>query len=79
MAYERVMRVLVTVDEDWLTDEGQETMESGWDELDKDAARHLRMFDSGGGPHLRFIEWEGEPEATQEVEPYQFGEGNWRT
>jgi hypothetical protein len=63
LGYERVLRVLVAVDEDWLTDDGREPIDSGWIELDESVRKYLRYFDGyGSGPTMSFIEWEGKAE-----------------
>ena len=46
---------------DWLTSYGEETEESGWDEVAKNLTNHLRGFNRFGDaslPVAKFIEWD---------------------
>lgn len=55
--------VLVTTELDYLTDNGEEAEESGWDEVAKNLANHLRGFNRFGDervPTAKFIEWDEE-------------------
>ena len=57
---ERYALVLVTTELDYLTSDGEETEESGWDIIEKDLAEHMRRFakTSFSSRSSRFIEWE---------------------
>jgi len=57
---ERYALVLVTTELDYLTSDGEETEESGWDIIEKDLAEHMRRFakTSFSSRSARFIEWE---------------------
>jgi len=50
----------VTTELDYLTSDGEETEESGWDIIEKDLTEHMRRFakTSFSSRSARFIEWE---------------------
>ena len=58
---ERYALVLVTAELDYLTSDGEETEESGWDIVEKDLIEHVRRFQkfqNSAEPSARFIEWD---------------------
>ena len=56
---ERYALVLVKTELDYLTNDGEETEESGWDTVEKDLTEHLRRFQKNHAtPTAKFIEWE---------------------
>ena len=57
----RYARILVLTESDYLTANGEETEESGWDEVATNLAAHLQGFNkyqNATEPFARFIEWE---------------------
>ena len=63
---ERYALVLVTAELDYLTSDGEETEESGWDIVEKDLAEHVRRFQkfqNSAEPSARFIEWDESDES----------------
>ena len=59
----RYARILVLTESDYLTANGEETEESGWDEVATNLAAHLQGFNKYQNPgqaSARFIEWEEE-------------------
>ena len=65
MTRQRVVRVLVTTPVAYLTDNGEETEESGWDEIADNLARHLQRFNpyqQQTRPSANFDEWMEEEE-----------------
>ena len=60
MTTQRSVRVLVTTTVAYLTDNGEETEESGWDEIADNLTRHLHRFNPGQQPtrpSADFDEW----------------------
>ena len=57
---ERYALVLVTTELDYLTSDGEETEESGWDIIKESLTEHMRRFakTSFSSRSSRFIEWE---------------------
>ena len=58
---ERYALVLITAESDYLTSDGEETEESGWDIVEQDLIEHVRRvqkFQNSAEPSARFIEWE---------------------
>ena len=58
---ERHALILVTTELDYLTADGEETEESGWDEVAKNLAGYLEgfnKFQNATRPVAKFIEWE---------------------
>ena len=63
---ERYALVLVTAESDYLTSDGEETEESGWDIVEKDLIEHVRRFQkfqNSAEPSARFIEWDAPDES----------------
>ena len=62
MTRERFVRVLVTTTVAYLTDNGEETEESGWDVIETHLIDHLRFgfnqYQNPARPSAKFIEWE---------------------
>ena len=57
----RYALVLVTAESDYLTSDGEETEESGWDIVEKDLIEHVRRFQkfqNSAEPSAKFIEWD---------------------
>ena len=62
---ERYALVLVKVESDYLTSDGEETEESGWDIVEKSLTEHMRRFQkfqNSAEPSARFIEWDASDE-----------------
>ena len=65
MTKQRSLRVLVTTTMEYLTANGEETEESGWDEIADNLARHLQRFNpyqQQTRPSADFDEWMEEEE-----------------
>jgi len=63
---ERYALVLVTAELDYLTSDGEETEESGWDIVEKSLTEHMRRFQkfqNSAEPSARFIEWDASDES----------------
>ena len=66
---QRYARILVLAESDHLTANGEETEESGWDEVATNLAAHLQGFNkyqNATEPFARFIEWEEAPKQEEE-------------
>ena len=62
----RYALVLVTAESDYLTSDGEETEESGWDIVAKDLTEHVwrfQKFQNPAEPSARFIEWDESDES----------------
>ena len=69
LTYQRILRVAVSVDREWLTADFTELEVVGWGELQEEIESTLSSFDNHGGfggPYLRFVEWDGDPEVKDE-------------
>ena len=63
---ERYALVLVTAELDYLTSDGEETEESGWDIVENDLTEHVRRFQkfqNSAEPSARFIDWDESDES----------------
>ena len=63
---ERYALILVMAESDYLTSDGEETEESGWDIVEKDLIEHVRRFQkfqNSAEPSARFIEWDESDES----------------
>jgi len=62
----RYALVLITAESDYLTSDGEETEESGWDIVQKDLTEHMhrfQKFQNSAEPSARFIEWDESDES----------------
>jgi len=63
---ERYAVILVTVESDYLTSDGEETEESGWDIVEESLTEHVlrfQKFQNSAEPSAKFIEWDESDES----------------